>query len=323
LGVDDNQNAEIKAFDTDNPNASNEERSAARKEILDKTVVKDLRSTWILSGFDFDGSKFTGDYTFTKEENSLKFYGETKLLNPEEHEEEEHEHEHVPEYGVLSVDEMDIDTFVKMMEEYVYGSAQDANEVDFGDSSVYRAVKTDLSNDEYNQRINELLFAFSTDGGSMNTYKGYTVSPVPDGSNQEQYMQEFADYGRKVLNGEVGSKGYVMVATDYGYHIMFYSAAYQAGSVYANLEAYLNGECAELLEKSEFTDWKAYFEDMQKNWSEFEDTDNYLYFLYNNLVSNELNEALSKHQTELLNKYYYGENSKVVTYPAVYKDLLG
>ena len=114
-----------------------------------------------------------------------------------------------------------------------------------------------------------------------------------------------------------------MVATDYGYHIMFYSAAYNAGTVYNTLEGYLNGECKELLEESKFNDWKTYFEDMQKNWSDFEETDNYLYFLYNNLVSNQLNEALSKHQTELLNKYYFGENSKVVTYPEVYKDLLG
>ena len=321
LGISDEQKAELEEYDEKNPNASQTERAKEREKILAKTTVKDLRSTWILSGYDFDGTKFTGDYTFTSAENSLKFFGETKLLNPDnDHEEEGHDHdEYVPEYGVLSTEEIKVADFVTMMEEYVYGSAQ--SKLAYSDPSVYKAVKTNEANDEYEERINELLFAFSTDGGSLNTYKGYTISPVPDGSNQEQYMQEFADYGRKVLDGEVGTKGYVMVATDYGYHIMFYSRAYKAGAVYSTLADYLNGECKKFL-TSDYADWNAYFEAMQDNWAEFEDTDNYLYVLYNNLVSKEIEDTVKLHQQKLLNDYYFGENSKVVTYPDRYADLL-
>lgn len=316
LGIDDEQKEQLEKYDSENPNAETKDRNAARKEILDKTIVKDLRSTWVLSGYDFDGTKFTGDYTFTKPENSLPFFGETKHLNAGD---EEHEH-YAPEYGVISTQELSVSAFVEEMEKYLYGAKQDSNVKTYSDSSVYRAVNVTKNVSEYNEKINELLFAFSTDGGSLNTYKGYTISPIPDGSNQEQYMQEFADYGRKVLNGEVGTNGYIMVATDYGYHIMFYSEAYTGGVVYETLDAYLDGECAKYL--GDFADWNAYFENMKDNWANFEDTDNYLYILYNQLVSNEISETISKYQVDLLNTYVYGENSKVTKYESRYADLM-
>ena len=315
IGVGEKQTNELNEYDADNPNATNAERSAARKGIFDKITVKDLRSTWLLSGYDFADGKFTGDYTFTSAENSLKFFGEVEHLNAG-HEDDEH---YSAEYGIKSLTEMSIEEFVKMMEEYVYGSVQEG--VETTDSAVYKAVKTNVSNDEYEERINELLFAFSTDGGSLNTYKGYVISPVPDGSNQETYMQEFADYGRKVINGEYGEKGYVMVATDYGYHVMFFSEAYASGVVYDSLDAFLEGECEKFLDDGET--WEKYFKDMQDNWTEFEDTTNYLYVLYNKLVSAEIQDVVTKYQENLKNTYIYGENSKVVKYESRYADLMG
>ncbi len=317
LGVSEEQTAELNEYKKENPNYTISEYNAARKEILDKTIIKDLRSTWLLSGYDFDGEKFTGDYTFTSAENSLKFFGETKHLNAEDKDSEEY----VAEYGVSKVDELSVSDFVQMMEEYVYGGAQNSNVKNYSDKSVYRAVNTNVADEEYDEKINELLFAFSTDSGSLNTYKGYTIAPAVDGSNQEQYMAEFAEYGREVLNGAVGNKGYIMVATDYGYHIMFYSESYQVGDIYASLDAYLAGECDNFLADSGFATWAEYFKDMQDNWSEFEDKTNYLYVLYNELVSNEINQAVTKYQNELLNKYYFGEDSKVIKYEDRYSDL--
>ncbi len=315
LGVGEKQTKELNEYDADNPNATTAQRAAARKGIFDKITVKDLRSTWLLSGYDFADGKFTGDYTFTSAENSLKFFGEVEHLNAG-HEDDEH---YAAEYGIKSLTEMSIEEFVEMMEEYVYGSVQEG--VETTDSAVFKAVNTNASNDEYEERINELLFAFSTDGGSLNTYKGYVISPVPDGSNQETYMQEFADYGRKVVNGEYGEKGYVMVATDYGYHIMFFSEAYSDGVIYDSLDAFLKGECEKFLDGDET--WEDYFKDMQDNWTEFEDTTNYLYVLYNKLVSAEINDVVTKYQENLKNTYIYGENSKVVKYESRYADLMG
>ncbi|MBP5686570.1 MAG: hypothetical protein J6W87_02155, partial [Clostridia bacterium] len=66
LGVNDYQSKEISDLNAES-NLSDAERAARRAEILNSTTVKDLRSTWILSGYDFDGEKFTGDYTFAKD----------------------------------------------------------------------------------------------------------------------------------------------------------------------------------------------------------------------------------------------------------------
>ena len=312
LGISEEQSAELKKYDEENPNATLTERSIARKAILDKTVIKDLRSTWIQSGYDFDGTKFTGDYTFTDSANSLPFYGTVKHLNAEDAEDEDY----VAEYGVEGVDEMNVTEFIELMENYVYGGAQ--TKKNYTDSAVYKAVDSSTANAQYRERINELLFAFSTDSGSLNTYKGYAISPIPDGSNSETYKQEFADYGRELLS--LGKNSYIMVATDYGYHIMFYSECYAGGDVYNNLTSYLNGECAQYLDAGQ--SWTQYFDQMKADWNDFEDTDNYLYVLLNELVSNKISQKVTKEQNDILNTYVYGEDSKVVKYTDRYADLL-
>ena len=69
---------------------SEPEKAQQRRNILDATIVKDLRSSWLLSGYDFDitTNKFTGDYTFAKNsENSLAFQGKATKLRDANQEE--------------------------------------------------------------------------------------------------------------------------------------------------------------------------------------------------------------------------------------------
>ena len=174
---------------------------------------------------------------------------------------------------------------------------------------------------EPKKRIDELMFAFSTDPGSLNSYKGYLISPEPDGANQETYMQEFADYGRKVINGEVGSKGYIMVATDYGYHVMFYSVNFGADYKMDSLKTYLDAKCKDLLADGQT--WEQFFADMQKDFDKFEETDNYLYALYSELVSTKITNATNRDYNDVLNEYVYDSDTAVVKYESRYEDLLG
>jgi len=315
LGASEELTTELKEWKEDNPNATDADVAAERRNIFDKITVKDLRDTWILAGYDFDGEKFTGDYALL--EDSLKFGGTVNHLNAEDKEEDDYK----AEYNVKDVDEMSLDEFVTLMETYVYGGDQTANKKTYADDSVYRAINSDVSSADYEKRINELMFAFSTDPGSLNTYKGYLISPEPDGANSETYMQEFADYGRKVVNGEVGKNGYIMVATDYGYHVMFYSVRYDVGVQYANLKAYLDAECKDLL--AEGQTWEQFFSEMQKDFDEFEETDNYLYTLYNELVSTKITNATNKDYNAILNEYVYDSETAVVKYESRYEDLLG
>ncbi len=295
LGVDDVQKELI--GDMDNP--------ALRRQILSSTTVKDLRSTWILNGYDFDlaSKKFTGDYAHL--EDSLPFYGDVTLLK-------EKTDEYSAEYRIDGVTEFGLDAFVQLMEEYLYGAVKTGEDLTGKDLSYYKIVNNNRQKPaNYVEKINELLFAFSTDPGSLNTYKGYKISPVPDLGEEETYMQEFADAGRELL--KMGDGSYIMVATNYGYHVMFFSQVLSSADNYDNLIDYLAS-----LDGS-VSDWAEKFNDMIDNWEDYEDTDSYLYVLAD-LVINEEN-AMSKKQEEIVKKYK-NDNSKVKKYADRYADLI-
>ncbi|MBQ3115819.1 MAG: hypothetical protein IJC07_02200 [Clostridia bacterium] len=345
IGASDQLKEKLNEWKEKYPNATEEALAAARADIFagktpygvdeegkyDDTIdseivveegimVKDLRSSWITNGYDFDGEKFTGDYTFV-EGDALKFDGDVTLLNGEDAGEEDYK----AEYRVDKVNELTFDEFIKLFEEYLYGGVQTGNVEE--SSIVYKGFKTTTAKDNYDERVNELLFAYSTDPGSLNSYKGYAISPIPDGSNTEKWQQEFADYGRQLL--KMGDKSYVIVATDYGYHVMFYSEGYEGGAIYGGLTDYLNKECAFLLEGGKT--WEDVVSDMQKNWREIADgntsadyevASTYLYTLYNELVYAELSESYTKDYVGLINKYVYLEDGSVEIFEDRYQDLI-
>ncbi len=316
LGANEDQLAELADWDAENPNASKEERNQARREIFKDIKVKDLRSTWITAGYDFDGEKFTGDYTFAKDSaNSLEFKGTATLLNPDA---DKNAEDYAPEYRVDTVTEYGLDEFISMMETYLYGSDKsgEAN----ANTSVYKKVEASAGSiDEDKAKINELLFAFSTDDGSLNTYLGYSVTPIPDGNNQETYKQEFADAGRELLgiggHAGMGGNSYIMVATDFGYHIMFYSQVFNSDYNYETLEEYLN-----FVDEKTADTWENELKARFENWEDYEDT--YLYSLFEGIYATEVNNELTKKEKEILDKYVYSEDSGVVKYTERYQDLL-
>ena len=73
--------------------------------------------------------------------------------------------------------------------------------------------------------VNELMFAYSTDTGCLNTYMGYVVSPY-----KTDFVPEFEYAAQKAVQGGVGS--YVVCPSDYGWHVIYTSFAYNGGDVY-------------------------------------------------------------------------------------------
>ena len=203
---------------------------------------------------------------------------------------------------------MGLSEFIAMMEQYVYGKTINAEVKDGMEYNTSTAL------DEYDQRVKELMFAFSTDDSdtALNTYKGYAIKPTPDGGESETYMQEFADAGRKLLT--MGANSYVMVATDYGYHIMFLSEVFDTNYKYATLTEYLNKEYGE-------KDWSAELDSMLADWEEA-DTNHYLYILHNSLSSSIVTKAQTDAQNKVLNTYVYA-GDYVVIYKDTIADLLG
>lgn len=315
LGASDEQTAKISEIKENNAHISDEDYNTQRNAILASTVIKDLRSTWVTAGYDFDGTKFTGDYTFTKPENSLKFEGSVEKIKDATDEEN-------AKYKVTNLKDFGLSEFVDYMDEYIYGEKQTNKKSSSAlayDDSVYKVVKTNTALEQYTERINELLFAYSTDSGSLNTWKGYNIKPAVDGANTEEYVTTFANAARALI--EMEDKSYVIVASDYGYHVLFYSEIYNANETkYDTLVSYLDTLNIDKGSK----DWNQYLADMLSGWEDFEDTDNFLYTFVNSLTSTKASNALSVKENDIINLYRYGEKSdSVKIFKDAYKDLLG
>jgi hypothetical protein len=283
LGASDELQAELYAWDEAHPVASIEERTAKRAEIYSKITIEDLRSSWIKAGYDFDieTQKFTGDYTLTSEENSLPFVGEI-----------------VGE--IVEARQMNLSEFIILIEQYLYGEFSGGNITDGRERNETYALN------EFEQKVRELMFAFSTDN-DLNTYKGYVIKPTDSDYNSSPYIYEFSNASLKLMN--MGKFSYILVASDYGYHVIFLSEKIDKTYDYDTLESFLNKEYGE----KTTSEWKEILSNMIENWDNFEDTNNYLYILHNKLSYENVNKTIVDFQTQIMD-YVNSDNDCVVKY---------
>lgn len=324
LGIDDDMSAELKeitakyAEDNGTPVYELETYKKDRKDLFSTITAKDLRTSWIYSGYDFEEQttapfasyadykhSFTGDYTLVKDA-SLPFFGNVTLLNGSEKDVED---DYKPQYRVEDVKEFSLDEFIALVNDYLYDGATSVNGTS---SEIYKTV-TGTPKANYHERVKELMFAFSTDSSdsALNTYRGYAIKHEKDMGETESWMDEFAKAGRRVIAKDAGY--YEVVATDYGYHFIFFGDCFN-GRNYNTLAQYL-------LAVDGISDVETEYNKMIADWEDYEDTDNYLYVLLNSLASTSVNNSFTKLQQTILNDYVYTGNS-VVTYPDAYADLV-
>lgn len=298
LGVDSVMTAEISALSSES-NINSAEYRTKRNQILQKTTAQDLRSTWITAGYDFDYATktFTGDYSFASEGNRLPFKGEVEWLNEDEKDEEDY----TAKYKITSLEKYGLDEFIELVDTYLYGSVQSNS----GDEKYYKKASVATAPDEFDEKMNDVLFAFSTDSGSLNTYMGYVVKPKADIDGSETYVAEFAEASRDVLT--MGKGSYIIVGTDYGYHFIYNSKTIEADSGYATLDAYLDSlGVSKTIAGTTYATWAEYYDAMIKDtatYAEDEDSTFYLYSLQQAYVSNRLSTELQNTQTAIVNKY--------------------
>lgn len=79
--------------------------------------------------------------------------------------------------------------------------------------------------------FNELMFAYSTDTGCLNTYMGYVVSPYTT-----SYVPEFEYAAQWAVQKGAGT--YVVCPSTYGWHIIYVTYVYGQGDVYGNGNGY-------------------------------------------------------------------------------------
>ena len=310
LGVNAAQKAEIEELGEEK-NLSQAEYAARRERILSRTTAKDLRSTWITAGYDFDYETltFTHDYSLASETYALPFQGTVKWVNeadkPAEGEDDE---DYTEKYEVTSVAEYDLEEFVAFLDETLYAGVE-LNTDGTASSGYYRVARNTNGTEipEYEDRINDLLFAFSTDAGSLNTYQGYLISPEAEADETETYVEEFAKAARELLTMEDGS--YIIVGTDFGYHILFKSVALEADGGYPTLGEYLDSLGVEKkIGDTTHTTWEGYYNAMISDLTAYlddnDDNENfYLYLLQQAYISDILNTELANVQSAIVNRY--------------------
>ncbi|MCD8372790.1 MAG: hypothetical protein LUD27_05775 [Clostridia bacterium] len=140
--------------------------------------------------------------------------------------------------------------------------------------------------------VNELQYAYTTDTSILSTYVGYSLAYTGEGTTS--YVLEF-EYAAKdaieraaVENGGKGAGTYCVVATDYGWHLIYVTATLTAGETYT------------------------------PDWSRVKTEGTFEYNFYEMLKETDIESASSEHQQNLIVKYY---NDCVTIYEDTFEDL--
>lgn len=321
LGVDSIQSAEITDL-TAKLNAdeiTKAEYRAEREKLLARTVVKDQRATWVINNYDYD---FTAK-TFGEDYGKYPFQGDVTWLNekdkPADDADQKTKDEYKPEYKVNYLKEFSLKEFLVEFENYVYNGISSLTNV--GGTEYFAAKDTavpDAKLKEFRSRIDDIVFAYSTDPGALNSLKGYTSAPIPAIDDKETYVEEFAYAARDVLEKGVGS--YVMVATDFGYHLMVCSEKITAGDNYETLIDYVVNGIKEF--NSEAAAKEAFNKYLTTNEDDLtdEEKETYLYKFFNAYVSSYVSDNYTAEQ-DRLKKEYREDETKVKVYKDRYSDL--
>ena len=183
-----------------------------RNELLGKLTVKDQRETWVYSSYgEFENDAFTFDSEYFVSEVGSDAYELLKNFNGSI-------------YGATSSEEEDdagvkenVWSFENVIPAAMTFSSFLSTFVDplLGTTVTPDTLGTITLDDAKRNAFDDLIYAFSTDPGSLGSYLGYTYSPVNSSST---YVKEFAAAAAEVV--AQGEGAYKLIATDYGYHLI-------------------------------------------------------------------------------------------------------
>ena len=298
IGFSDEQAAALSA-EQSRPGSNATSISAKRDALLAQLKVKDQRESWVYSSYgDYANGEFSFDKKYFLSENSYdklgKFIGKVFVYDEEGTVEENEDGVEETNWRFSNVipDSIPFDRFINDYVNELLGTSLTAVN---GSKGTF-----DLTEDKRNI-LDDLIYAFSTDPGSLGSYLGYAYSPFTSATT---YVAEFAEAAKNVVEGGVGS--YELVATDFGYHlIVCTSKVAQGENEYADDEA---GK--ELFLKHAYGDGtvEADEESLAYKYKELK---------LDSFVSTEISKVADK----LINEKY--EEEGVVTYnKKAYKDLI-
>ncbi len=205
IGFSDEQSAIYNSLSS-NTTLTAEQKKNARDNLLKTLTAKDLRDTWVESNYGTYGQDgtFTFDKKYVKTEALQKYqgniYGAKSYTYHDNYDDEKTGYS----YEAVKGTEIAFTDFYKDIVCEVMG---------FDPSSYSGKIENYTSADL--DKFKDLVFAYSTDPGSLQDNFGYVYSPK---TSKTTYVKEFADAAERAVKGGVGS--YEVVATEFGYHII-------------------------------------------------------------------------------------------------------
>lgn len=204
IGYGDEQNAIVTAIN-ENATLSIKQKQDALDKLLTTLTAKDLRDSWVESNYgvyDKESNSFTFSDKYCKTEALRKFqgtlYGTKDYVYHDSYDIEQTGWT----YKAVKATEIPFETFYSDIVSTIMGFTG-------------KSGKLDSYTEDSLQAFKDLVFAYSTDPGSLADNYGYVYSPK---TSLTTYVKEFADAAKWVVDNGVGS--YKVVATEYGYHVL-------------------------------------------------------------------------------------------------------
>ena len=191
------------------------EYEAIRAQLLENVYATDLRESWVTAGYlDFKTMKFKDEYCKTDIDFVKKFNG-TVTYTYKKSERDENGKKVEKEYKAVNEQIAELDLEV-LDGEFTY----DLNKIPV--EEFWEKVNECLEGKTEAEKLDimkDLTFAYGSDTGILNSFKGYVSAPKPADNASETYVAEFAKAAREIVEEGVGAKR--IVGTQYGWHYLY------------------------------------------------------------------------------------------------------
>lgn len=209
------------------------EKNKFRETLLKDLTVKDMRTSWVMKNYGkFENGTFTFGDDYCKTPALQNFGG--VLSGATSYTEKDSYGEDVTKYTFKSVQSNEVkftDFYTNVVSSLMgftglSGKLENVSET----NAVSQNIKEDVL-----VKFRDLIYAYSTDPGSLAENYGYVYSPI---TSKTTYVKEYADAAGELVKEGVGA--YRVVATEYGYHIMLCTSVVTPTTDKLGLDAFKN-----------------------------------------------------------------------------------
>ena len=218
--------------------ATNESVKAVVDGLQNDIVVKDLRDSWVKSGYGtYDGTnfKFGKKYVYNTNGSLATYQGNISEVTYYTEEVDDKEEVHF-NFGKVTAGNKNVDYFKGILGEYLGGITVDmdaAVQAKSADGADYKTLNAE-GRKAVTNNFEDIKFAFSTDTGNFNKYLGYLYSPLTAANN---YVPEFVAACKTAVEGGAGSV-VMFMSESYGLHVLMCTETAKDYGMYADKDAF-------------------------------------------------------------------------------------